>query len=391
MRNNADRALLLHSSGKRNSYPNSLQPFKPVSPELLVPPVQSADFNRTKRNTLHDDHSAPIDDPTLHQGRIRARPWIQGEYPAHIYLERESMRCHNHCQTFYTDNDLTNFPCIFWGSLLVKLSKRLRERLGEVIDRAQSWIDNASREPHSADQDLMINPPIHPLFTRTTDPLVKSTPQPNNPEPNSTQPRTTPSHPTLHISLSHPLPLRAFQIPLLLDHMRRFMGNGHSPLRVGLEGGFRGYTNGTQSEGDEREPGDEDEEDDDEVRGIQRVGAGKKVLDDLGRRGMGRKSRGFLALRVGAGHDKVSEENPEGHHHLLPTQVFSQQLHTNTPPKTPGESAFILLSTTAPHDPNRYDRPVPQDPSFTAVPPITRIPRLVRLDLVERKRREQPV
>lgn len=32
---------------------------------------------------------APVDDPSRHQGRTRARPWVQGEYPAHVYLERE--------------------------------------------------------------------------------------------------------------------------------------------------------------------------------------------------------------------------------------------------------------------------------------------------------------
>jgi hypothetical protein len=185
----------------------------------------------------------------------------------------------------------------------VKLSKRLRDRLGDIIDRVQSWVDEVRPGPHSPDQDITTKLTVHPLFARN--PAV--TPKTANKETEATKPRSIASTPTLHVSLSHPLPLRAFQIPLLLDHMRRPTGIGGS-LRVGLEGGFRAYTNGTQAEGDERTPDSEEGDDEDEAGSVEleaMSSAGKNVLEDLGRSGIGKKSRGFLALKVGVGHDKV--------------------------------------------------------------------------------------
>ena len=190
--------------------------------------------------------------------------------------------------------------------LPVKLSKGLREKLGNVVDRVQSWVDEARQDPNSPDELLKSNQTVHRLFSNDTS-VIKSKVNLGDTETSKTSARPTASTPTLHVSLSHPLPLRAFQIPLLLDHMRRPTGIGGGPLRVGLEGGFRAYTNGTQSEGDEHM-----REDDEEEGAVEREGRsvlGKSVLEDLGRSGMGKKSRGFLALKVGVGHDKVRTED----------------------------------------------------------------------------------
>ena len=65
------------------------------------------------------------------------------------------------------------------------------------------------------------------------------------------------------------------------------------------------------SEGEEEGTGDVDVAVEDEevgvVQGEDKSGGGKKnVLDGLGRGGLGKRSRAFLALKVGVGHDKVS-------------------------------------------------------------------------------------
>ena len=50
----------------------------------------------------------------------------------------------------------------------------------------------------------------------------------------------------------------------------------------------------------------EDEEVGDLEEGDKSGGGKKDVLDGLGRGGLGKRSRAFLALKVGVGHDKVS-------------------------------------------------------------------------------------
>lgn len=204
----------------------------------------------------------------------------------------------------------------------------------EIIVQAQAWIDE------EAETGKFL---IHPIFEGGTDNTLTPTGEGGSqsfalPEdlgldieakdkkvmtPGAT---ARSSHSNLHISLTHPLPLRTSQIPLLLGHLRsqlarssqviadalsgsrggaRTEEGAYGPLKVGLEGGFRAYTNGTQVDkiragfkaGQASLP-----RDDEKAGHTEESGAGS----ELGRHGTGSKSRGFLALGVGVGHEQVS-------------------------------------------------------------------------------------
>jgi hypothetical protein len=200
--------------------------------------------------------------------------------------------------------------------------------LKEIIVQAQAWID----EEAGTGKFL-----VHPIFEDGADNSSPSTGEGGSrssalPEDHDlgieaknkkvmtpeTTPRPSPSN--LHISLTHPLPLRTSQIPLLLTHLRSQLGrtgqvNGdvtsgvveRSPLKVGLEGGFRAYTNGTQADKIRAgfKAGNASVSRNDEKEGRnEESGAGS----ESGRHGTGSKSRGFLALGVGVGHEQVSFE-----------------------------------------------------------------------------------
>lgn len=48
--------------------------------------------NRVKRTLPRLPSSfgaSPQDDPRAHQGRVRSRPWVQGEWAVHVYLDGE--------------------------------------------------------------------------------------------------------------------------------------------------------------------------------------------------------------------------------------------------------------------------------------------------------------
>jgi hypothetical protein len=211
---------------------------------------------------------------------------------------------------------------------IVKLGKALKKVLKEIIVQTQAWID----EEAGTGKFL-----VHPIFEGGTENFSTPTGAGGSqtlalPEdldldieakdkkvmtPGAT-PR--PSHSNLHISLTHPLPLRTSQIPLLLTHLRSQLGRAgqvnadatsgvieRSPLKVGLEGGFRAYTNGTQADKIKAgfKAGNASVSRDDEKEGRNdESGAGS----ESGRHGTGSKSRGFLALGVGVGHEQVSFE-----------------------------------------------------------------------------------
>jgi len=208
--------------------------------------------------------------------------------------------------------------------------------LKEIIVQAQAWID----EEAGTGKFL-----VHPIFeggtenfsTPTGEGGSQSSALPENHDTGieaknkkvmtpETTPRPSPSN--LHISLTHPLPLRTSQIPLLLTHLRSQLGRtgqvnadvtsgsrggaglregAFGPLKVGLEGGFRAYTNGTQADKIRAgfKAGQASLSRDDEKEGRNdESGAGS----ESGRHGTGSKSRGFLALGVGVGHEQVSFE-----------------------------------------------------------------------------------
>lgn len=190
------------------------------------------------------------------------------------------------------------------------MPKPLKKTLKDLIAQTQGWIDaeagsgkcvvhpifengdaQASSVEISDDTATRVSGvPAH--ITRSEGHNQDDEGEPEPPTDPTKKPRAVPTN--LHISLTHPLPLRKSQIPELLAHLRSRLGatgtGARSGIKVGLEGGFRAYTNGAQQD--------------------ERVGQGENgeigALDDLGRKGMGRKSRGFLALGVGVGHDEVS-------------------------------------------------------------------------------------
>jgi hypothetical protein len=219
---------------------------------------------------------------------------------------------------------------------IVKLGKALKKVLKELIVQAQAWIDkeagtgtflvhsifedgadNSSPSTGKGGSQTLALPEDHDLGIEAKDKKVMT-------------PEATPrsSHSNLHISLTHPLPLRTSQIPLLLTHLRSQLGRtgqvnadvtsgnrggaglregAFGPLKVGLEGGFRAYTNGTQADkiraGFKAGKASLSRDDEKEGRNDE-SGAGS----ESGRHGTGSKSRGFLALGVGVGHEQVSFE-----------------------------------------------------------------------------------
>jgi hypothetical protein len=219
---------------------------------------------------------------------------------------------------------------------IVKLGKALKKVLKEIIVQAQAWIDDEA----GAGKFLIL-----PIFEGGTENI--STPTGEGESRSSALPKDhdlgieakdkkvmtpeatpRPPHSNLHISLTHPLPLRTFQIPLLLTHLRSQLGRSgqvsadilrgsrggfrteegvSGPLKVGLEGGFRAYTNGTQADKIRADfnAGNASVSRVDEKEGRDNEsGAGS----ESGRHGTGSKSRGFLALGVGVGHEQVSFE-----------------------------------------------------------------------------------
>jgi hypothetical protein len=170
----------------------------------------------------------------------------------------------------------------------VRPTKQLKFVLEQVIARVNEIVkQTTSQEDYQT----------HPLFI------------PNEPGSN---PNTSLS-PDLHVSLSHPLPLRAHQISAFHTHIERTLrekkNTPNSPLRgirLGLNGGWRAYMNGVQN----GPSGDQEREDisfteEEPNKPIEEERSGNSLLTTLGKKGTGKRSRAFLALKVGAGHTEV--------------------------------------------------------------------------------------
>lgn len=142
----------------------------------------------------------------------------------------------------------------------------------------------------------------------------------------------------LHISLSHPLPLRRDQVSSLHDHLRRNLDavprNG--PLRISLVDQIVSYQNGALAKSSRLSDGRKSAPSQEE-RGATTSAAedGEDgFLAGLGRRGVGVAGRAFLALRVGAGHDKLASIQekiltPFLKLHHLPLYHSNPEFHTS--------------------------------------------------------------
>ncbi|KAG0144503.1 hypothetical protein CROQUDRAFT_659942 [Cronartium quercuum f. sp. fusiforme G11] len=58
---------------------------EPTRRRVLPPPC----FSSTLTSSNPTARPCPIDDPTLHQGRKRSKPHVEGDWPTHIYLSLE--------------------------------------------------------------------------------------------------------------------------------------------------------------------------------------------------------------------------------------------------------------------------------------------------------------
>lgn len=110
---------------------------------------------------------------------------------------------------------------------------------------------------------------------------------------------------SLHISLSHPLPLRKHQIQEFESHLARevprFGAQIEHAVSLSLASGITVYENGVATQTTDKKPKDVTYR-----RGDELDASGDSALDQLGRTGFGQRRRAFLALRVSAGHDVVS-------------------------------------------------------------------------------------
>ncbi|WWD16603.1 hypothetical protein CI109_101031 [Kwoniella shandongensis] len=162
--------------------------------------------------------TTPKDDPSLHQGRKRSRPFVDGEYNAHVYL-----------------------------SLPIPAS--LRNTLTSLLSTLSTL------------STLLPSHTIHPLL------------------------------PSLHISLTHSLPLRRHQIAPFRDQLRAALTSPRSragPFKLSFVGGVKGYDNHIAGNG----------------------------------------GRAFLALRVGAGAVELKEIVDKAIHPLLEV-VHLPRYHDN--------------------------------------------------------------
>ncbi|WVQ94633.1 hypothetical protein IAU59_001713 [Kwoniella sp. CBS 9459] len=184
--------------------------------------------------------SAPKDDPALHQGRSRSRPYVDGDYNAHVYLS-------------------------------LSLPAPLRAILDEYLAALQSLLKDHT---------------IHSSLE------------------------------SLHISLTHPLPLRRHQIVPFRDSLTARL-RAQGSFRLSLVGDTKVYHNGSQ------------------IRSMGHAaghggGIGGGGGDHSGRSG----SRAFFALRTGAGSVELKAIIDDIIHPILeklhlPTYHENPEFHTS--------------------------------------------------------------
>lgn len=231
-------------------------------------------------------HTGPADNPAEHQGRHRSRPYVDGDYTAHVYIEGG--------RYIYAVEAQDDVESLNRSVCSVRPSPQLRTALEEVISSAQEILNRTYPDPPT------IFSALKPASVDRLDVASSS----------KLLPAIANTSINLHISLTHPLPLRAHQIPLLTSHLERHAQELYLP--TSSDGSFNlafgprvvAFMNGSVggSATDQSYPADEvllDEEEDRE----------RFSLDNLGTAGTGQRNRAFIALRVSTGHDIVSRSN----------------------------------------------------------------------------------
>lgn len=187
----------------------------------------------------------------------------------------------------------------------VSISPKLRTVLNDIVKTAQEELTRTgyAYAIHPLYDDLKPDePPDAPLHAKAPTPPVEQQ-----------------THKELHISLTHPLPLRSHQIPALLEHLKVELSGAKNvavkPFRLGLDCRVVKYRNGIARAAISTGPNSredevlEDYEDDSSLGGQteEQVSEAdpKHLVAGLGKAGVGKGGRAFLALRVRAGHAEV--------------------------------------------------------------------------------------
>lgn len=154
-------------------------------------PLSRASLHRScTESQAHIVGIAPTDDPALHQGRKRTRPYVEGDYDTHIYISRGPSICASEQG----------------ADEVVEISKRL------------------SREVRTLEEDVRRRCPdveLHSFLDKGRE---------------------------LHVSLTHPFPLRRHQIALFRSRLTQSLatasGHSRSGVALSLGGKVRVYYNG---------------------------------------------------------------------------------------------------------------------------------------------------
>lgn len=198
-----------------------------------------------------DSASLAHNNPAAHQGRLRARPFVDGDYYAHVYVELE-----------------------------------VPSALGRVIDQIVSEARKTGERVHS-----LLDEPA-PSTSSSAATSASSSPQPQpQPGPSSPTPPPPPLRPPvsaarrwrpLHVSLSHPLPLRRDARDTFRTAVARALASSGA-FKLSLAGEPVVYYNAPRSACSDRadKPGD----------ASRQAGRGRPTAG----------ARAFLGLRVGAG------------------------------------------------------------------------------------------
>lgn len=153
------------------------------------------------------------DDPSKHQGRTRSRPFVEGEYNAHLFLSCGHI----------------GFRRSDWADLLtwiVPVSRAFGKMIDDILDDTRQACSG------------------HTLHSNLA-------PLSNAEASDDQEEKRADRYLPLHVSLTHPLPLRRSQIDTFrLDVQQAIKRLSLAPFRLSFAGQVTGYVNGRRTGGE---------------------------------------------------------------------------------------------------------------------------------------------